>query len=715
MLESTTRSVTRGRTLVVLLWVLFSAVGLFGGFRLDGHLTAIAAVPGSPSDEVQRIIGERFGSNSDGSYVVILHFKQADDAQIATFQKRIAEAVLTIPTARVEQSRAVGGVLFAWVGSSMTLAEASDQTPQLRAALKAVGLDEAMVSGPPALEHDVRPLLAEDLKRGGAIALVLALTILIALLGWSRAVAIPLIVAGATVSVTLGLLYLLAQVVTMVLYVPNIVELIGLGLAIDYSLLMVHRFRSEVEQDPENAVWRTVNTAGRTVLYSGITVALGLATLLLVPIPFVRSLGLATVVVTLVSVLAALTLQPAMLSFLGPRGVQARGFRGLLGKGDGDIGVWSRIAERVIARPVLVLVASLVVLTVAAAPILSLKLAPASLTTLPRSVESASTIEFLTARGGPGLITPHEVLIDFGSPSSAQRSEAQAAQQRLANHLSGFEGVSAVGSDTTDFFIDPSAQFQRFIVISQFDFGDPRTQEQVDRLRSVNLQAFGYNAQARILVGGAPAQGADFINRITSTMPAILILLMVFAFVVMVRAFGSILLPIKALLLNLMSVAATLGMVTAIFQWGLGERVGLFKVERLESWALVFLVAALFGLSMDYHIFIVSRMREAWLATGSNIEAIRRGISSTGGVITAAAATFVGALSGLAFGQIAGLQELGIGLALGVVIDATIIRALLLPSAMVLIGKRNWWMPRKKGSTPSGEALPSPSELTSLP
>lgn len=702
MLLSLTSAIARRRISVILVWGILAIVGLFGALRLDDHLTAVSNVPGSQSDQVHQLIGERFGANSDGSFVVVLHFKQATDAQIKGFQRQVERAVAEVPTARVEQSRALGGIFFAWVGTSLDLAAASDATELLRDALKRQGLPGAKVSGPPALEHDVRPLLAEDLTRGGAIAIFLAVAILIGLLGLSRAVFVPLIVAGATVSATLGVLWVLAQFVTMVLYIPNIVELIGLGLAIDYALLMVHRYRTEVLRDPNQALERTVDTAGRTVLFSGIIVALGLATLLLVPIPFVRSLGLATVVVTLMSMAAAVTLQPALLSFLGERGVLPRGFTGLLGRGENLEGMWAKIADRVIARPTLVLVGTLTLLALAAAPLASVKVAPASLTTLPPKVEAAATVEFLTARGGPGLVTPHEIVVDLGAPRTADLPAAVGAQKRLAEYLAGIEGVSAVGSDTTDFFIDDQARFQRFIAISSYDFGDVRTQAQVEQFRALDLRTFGYPATARILVGGAPAQGSDFITRITSALPSIVLLLMLIALIVMIKAFRSIVLPIKALILNLISVAATLGLVTAIFQWGWGAGIGLFHVERLEAWSLVFLFAALFGLSMDYHVFIVSRMREAWDATGSNALAIRHGLASTGSVVTAAAATFIGALTGLAFGQIAGLQELGVGLALGVLIDATIIRSLLLPSAMTLLGRWNWWLPQNRRTEQEG-------------
>lgn len=672
----------------IALWLLISLFGLLAAFRLSDYLTAVTDVPGSPSAQASELVKNEFNENADGSFGIIYHFKNASDAEIDDMKARIGSAVATIPTAHVAYERAIAGILVAYVGSELDLASASVRTNDLRQALADQGLGAAWVTGPPALENDVRPVLSKDLQRGGAIAIVLALAFLILALGTTRALVVPFIVAGATVATTLGVLFLLAQVTTMVLYIPNVVELIGLGLAIDYSLLIIHRLRHESLTLPfDQALKRTMATAGRTVFFSGITVALGLATLVLIPVPFIRSLGLAGVVVPMVAIAVALTLQPALLSLLGASGIAPGRFRGILLREQ----FWSRLAASVIRRPVAVLLSSILVLLLAAAPVLGIKLAPASLTSVPKGVESATALEFIAERAGRGLITPHVLIVDTAAGSTA----TDAARLKLADALSRDPDVASVATDSTGLFVDPSGRYQRIFVISKYDFGNDRAQDQVVQFRNLDLTSYGYPANATIYVAGAAAQGYDFLHQVERSFPLVLLLILLLAFTVMYRALKSVVLPIKAVVLNLFSVTATLGLVVAIFQWLLGS-------ASIESWAVVLLFATLFGLSMDYHIFIVSRMRESWDEGESNEDSIAHGLQRTSSVVTAAAVIFVGALTGLIFGSLSGLQQLGVGLALGVLIDATIVRGLLLPSAMVLLQKWNWWAPAvKQGPTKS--------------
>lgn len=668
--------------LIVSAWLAIALIGLLAGLQLSQHLTAVTDVPGSPSSQASALVAKKFSENGDGSFGIIYNFREGSDEDIQTMKDRIADAISTIPTTRIAYERAIVGILVVYVSSELDLSAASAKTGELRRALATRGLDKAWVTGPPALEHDVRPILSKDLKRGGVIALSLAFLLLLLILGTSRAVLIPFVVAAATVSATLLILFLLAQVTTMVLYIPNVVELIGLGLAIDYSLLITNRLRTELQQrEFASALRITMETAGRTVAFSGLTVALGLATLVLIPVPFVRSLGLAGVVVPLVSIVAALTLQPALLSLLGEQGIKEGRFKGILLEQK----VWARTAAYVIKRPVLVLLSSLTVLVLAAVPILSIRLAPASLTSVPATVESAQALDFISQRAGQGLVTPQVLIIDTGKEGGAM--SADEAREKLANALSKDPDVSSIASDNVGIFVDSTQRYQRIFVISKYDFGNEKTQRQVEQLRTLNLVRYGYSSDARTFVAGAAAQGYDFLDEIERAFPVVLLLVLLLAFAVMYRALRSVVLPLKAVLLNLFSVAASLGLVVVIFQW-------LGKGAAIESWAVVLLFATLFGLSMDYHIFIVARMRESWESGASNNVAIERGLNQTSSVVTAAALIFVGALSGLIFGHLTGLQQLGVGLALGVLIDATLVRGLLLPSAMVLLQKWNWWTPQ---------------------
>ena len=677
-----TRTVLRHRAFVVAAWLALALAGTVAGTLLPQRLTALTSVPGSPSAAAESVLGSRFGDNSDGTFIVIVPFGQADPTRIEGMQAELSAAIRAVPDASLMEHRAIGGVLYGVIGTNLSLLDASNLTDTLRAALQDRGLTNAIVTGAPALEHDVRPVLAEDLQRGTAVAVVAALLLLVVVLGWARVVIVPLLIAGAVVAVSLLGVFVLNLFTPMVLYIPNIIELVGLGLAIDYSLLLVQRFRAEVASGStmETAVTRTMARAGRTVVISGLTAAVGLCVLFLTPVPFVRSLGAAGVIVPLVSTLAALTLQPVLLAMLGHRGVSPRGWRGVLALRS-SARRWTAVAQAVVRNPRTIALASLAALLVIAAPMASIRLAPASLAAVPPSLEAARGVSFLATHVGAGAATPHSVIVDTGARGAAVSAEGEASRVRLAAALTHVPGVFAVVSDTTTEFIDASQRYQRFIVLGRDGFAAPGTQAVIERLRHLDLRQYGYASRARAFVAGTSSRGIDFLDRIQRSVPWIVIVSLLVAYVVMSRAFRSRLLPAIAVSLNLISVAAALGVVAFVFHFILGH-------ATIEAWALVFLFALLFGLSMDYQVFMLSRIREA-AATGVSMrEAIVQGVEQTASVITAAAAILVAALAGLIIGHITGLQELGVGLAAGVVIDATIVRTLLLPSVLAMLGDR---------------------------
>lgn len=687
MFEAMTRSVLRHRLAVIVVWVLVGIAGIAAGGALPDRLTALTSVPGSQSDRANDILASHFGENDDGVFTIVLEFRQATPEQVEAMQAELMAAVAEVPTATVLQQRALAGTLLAFVGTGYPLLEAAAQTQPLRAALSRHGLSDALVSGPPALQHDVRPLLADDLRTGTAVAVVLALLLLIAALGWTRALVVPFVVAGATVAASLCMILLVAQRFSMVLYIPNVVELIGLGLAIDYSLLVVHRFRAEsaVGADEDAAVVRTMATAGRTVALSGLTAAAGLAVLFVMPVPFVRSLGAAGLIVPCMAVLATLTLQPALLSLLGAVGVAPHGLRGLLASASASH-LWECVVGVVQRRPGRTFVASVLLLAIIAAPAAWMRLAPASLTAVRSDAESMRAIAYLTAKAGAGAIVPHQVLIDLGRDGLASMPELDVARQRFATTLSKLPEAFAAVTDTNTIFSDASGRFQRFLVIGRHGFDDAATQQLVADLRAIELTESGYPRSARVIVGGVPAQGVDFLHRVTGTLPWIVLGSLLLAYLLLVRAFRSRLIPLVAISLNLVSVMAALGVVALVFHFGVGATlIGAQSTDSLESWSVVFLFAMLFGLSMDYQVFLMSRISEARASGAEMSQAIARGLGSTATVISVAAAIFVGALTGLVVGHIAGLQQLGVGLGVGVLIDATIVRGLLLPSALMLL------------------------------
>ena len=314
------------------------------------------------------------------------------------------------------------GILYGNVASSLDLQQAAAYTSALRSALTKAGIPRAYVTGAPAVQHDLYPVLAADLHVGELIAVLVALAFLSLALGPSPAVLLPFVVALCTTTGALAIVYALAHELLMVLYVPNLVQLIGLGLAVDYSLLIVHRFREELldgTSPVDDVIVRTMVTAGRTVVLSGVAVAIGLSVLLVVPVPFVRSLGVAGLLVPVMSVLAALTLQPALLSLLGRRGLQGVRLPRLGQAHNGERGLWPRLAQAVVRRPVAVLAGSTAVLVAAATPVAWLQLTPASVTAIPRNIQADQGLALLRDRVGPGVITPIEVVLGSGTPGGA--------------------------------------------------------------------------------------------------------------------------------------------------------------------------------------------------------------------------------------------------------------------------------------------------------
>ncbi|MGD0440398.1 MAG: MMPL family transporter [Acidimicrobiales bacterium] len=697
MLERWTRVVIRWRILVITFWIAMIIVGTFSALALPRLLSTSLAVPGSDSGRADAILMQHFGENVEGTFTVVFRVSNPSAPVLRAMDKRFALAARAVPTAHVMPLREVTGVLYGNISTSLDLQRAATYTGALRRSLKAAGLTDAYVTGAPALQYDIEPILTADLHRGEVIAVLAALVLLSLVLGPSVALLIPLAVAAGTTTTALAIIFALAHEFLMVLYVPNLIQLIGLGIAVDYSLLVVHRFRQELADEQravDDAIVATMASAGRTVVFSGIAVAVGLSVVLIVPVPFVRSLGFAGLVVPLVSIGAALTLQPALLSLLGRRGMRrVRLSRPREGSGV-ERALWSRLAAMVMRRPAAVLACSAAVLFAAAVPALWLELTPGSVVAIPQSIQSARALDLLRNRIGPGVITPIEVVLDAGAPGRADGQAISAATLRLAHDLLNDPEVFVVAIGSRAPYVDSTDRYRQMIIVGRHDFGQEATQLLVHQIRSKFLPAARFPPGLSIYVGGAPAQGADFLSRVYGVFPWIVLLVLALAYLVLLRAFRSLLLPLMAVVLDGVSVAASYGLLVVIFRFGVGADVlGLYRVSQIEGWVPIFLFAMLFGLSMDYEVFFVTRMRESWDSYGDNRRAVSDGLTHTGRVVSAAALIMVGALSGLVAGHVAGLQEIGAGLALGVLIDATIVRGLLMPSLMTMLGRWNWWLP----------------------
>lgn len=692
MFERWTRGVVRHRALVLLLWLLVAVVGVISATKLPVLLTTSLNVPGSNSAQANAILAQHFHDNIEGSFAIVVPPSSAK----RDVPRDVRRAIGVIPGAVVTQERRLDSSWYVNVDTSLSLGRAADATTRLRDALRGDGVANALVTGPPALQHDMAPVLSSDLRRGELVTLAVAMVVLLLALGLTWALAVPFLVAGATTSLALLVLFLVAHEVSMVLYVPNIVELLGLGLALDYSLLMVHRFRSELDdgtKSVEDAIVGTLSTAGRTVVFSGVAVAIALATLLVVPVPFVRSLALAATCVPLAGILGAITLQPALFSFLGRKGARTKRFPGLLNRRT-QRGWWARGARLALRRPRAVLGASFVVLAGLGASLWWLQLTPASLTALPASMSSATAIRVATAEVGPGFLTPIEIVIDTGRSRGADTPALSAARMRLAVDTLRRPDVEVVAIGKAAPYVSTSGRYERVFIITRNQFGSLDDQALIGELRSVIIPAAKFPTAARVYVGGAASQGVDFLNDLYSNIGWLMAIVFLATYLVLARAFRSALLPLVAVVLDLLSLAAAFGVLVAVTRFGVGSSwLGTYHVSQIEGWAPLLIFAVLFGLSMDYEVFIVARIREGVDRGLSNSEAIEQGLSGSGGVISAAALIMIGAMSGFVGGHVAGLQELGIGLGAGVLVDVSIVRALILPSVMGLLGQRNWWLP----------------------
>ena len=705
-----TRLILRLRWVVLGIWLVALVAGGLASTRLNSLLSNDFAVPGTDSARAQTILAQHFGDRGDGEYLIVFRSARTPSrALLVRLQRRLDYAATAIPTARARALRTVGGDLIeGTIISQLSLAQAKASTATLEQALGQPSGTHAYVSGQAAIQHDLDPIFSHDLHRGEfAIALPVALLVLLLVLGLSPIVSLPLAFASATIGATLGIVFVVAHVLVMATYVTNLVELIGLALAVDYSLLVVFRFREELSPggDTGEAVARTMATAGRSVVISGATVAIGLALLLFIPVPFVRSLGIGGLLIPLISIVGALTLLPALLSLYGSRGAArapaAAFMRARLRippprvekRADLDSGLWARLAHSIMCRPWAYLASGTLAIALAVAPAFDLRLTPGSADGIPRFPQSVQGFDLLRRAVGPGALSPTQLVIDAGRPAAISRPEVRAAVARLLVRLRADAEVDTVQPQARP-LVDRSRRYQEIVVVGRHEYGSADAQRLIDRLRKATIPAARFSDGARVLVGGGAAQGVDFLHRSYAAFPWLVLAVLALTFVLLMRAFRSLLLPLKAVLLNLLSVAASYGTLVVIFRFGVGrDLVGLYEFDEIEGWIPIFLFAMLFGLSMDYEVFLVTRMREAWDKLHDNEHAVAYGLARTGRIVTAAAIIMIAAFSGFVAGRIAGLQEFGLGLAVAVFIDATVIRSLLVPAIMALLGRYNWWLP----------------------
>ncbi len=612
-----------------------------------------------------------------------------------------------------------------------------DDSPEALPGIEAVlrhppGLDVALAGGP-AFYGDVQSVSESDLRRSELISLPLAAIALLLVFGSVVSAGVPLAVGGSAVVVALALIWAVASVTPMSIFVLNLATLLGLGLGVDYSLLLTSRFREELTASRhaspgaargdasraaavERAVVITVATAGRAIFFSGLTVLLGLVGLVLFEFMILRSVGIAGAIVVGVAVASALTLLPAILAIVGTR-IDALAVR-RIGAEHGGQGRWARLAHAVMAHPIPVFVPTLAVLVVLGSPFLRVRFNAPDATILPTSVPSRASYELLASSFGEGAFAPLQLAVRTDGPATSPANVAGlydysrrlAADPRVTRvdslvdidprlTLEQYQLLYAAPGGPPDRFVRAAAgtttkgDLTAFTVFTPYG---PNRDEARALVRDIRAGAAGLQppAGATVLVGGGAADVADVVSRISADFPRTALFILATTYLVLLVLLRSAVLPAKALVMNTLSILAAFGALVWIFQEGnLSALLGFAPLGFVETSQPVILFCVLFGLSMDYEVFLLSRMKEAWDRTGDNPEAVATGLERSGRIVTSAALIVVLVAGSFAFADIVLIKALGLGMAIAVALDATVVRALLVPATMRLLGRWNWWLP----------------------
>jgi len=558
---------------------------------------------------------------------------------------------------------------------------------------------EVAITGTYTTEHDFNELSQSDLENGELkFGLPAALLVLIIVFGALVSAFLPLLLAIGSIIVAIGLTALVAQGWELSVFVVNMITGMGLALGIDYALFVVSRFREErvAGRDKEAAIGAVGATASRAVLFSGSAYVIAMLGLLLVPSTIMRSLAAGAILVGVVSVAAALTLLPAILSLLGDRvnslRVPVLGRR-IERESTEEGRFWGRIVRAVTRRPVIGLVAAGGLLLLAAIPVVTLNIGAAGVETMPDPLTTKKGLvavarSFPTAGAEPAL-----VVVD-GPVSSPE------VRRAIVKLRTGLARDPAYGRPTLE------ANAPGNLGVLKVPIGaDPLSDQAVDDVRRLRDDAipaaFAGVGSAKVYVGGTTAENIDYFDVMQTWLPIVIAFVLALSFLLLTVAFRSVVVSATAIALNLLSVGAAYGLLVLVFQHGVGaDLFGFTQVDTIEAWVPLFLFAVLFGLSMDYQVFLLSRIRERYTRTGNTSEAVVWGISSTAHIITGAALIIVAVFLGFAQGDLVMFQQMGFGVAVALLIDATIVRSVLVPAAMQLLGRWNWYLPSWLGWMP---------------
>ena len=691
-----------------------------GGFGADDSEGARAA------ELLRRELG------ASPSTLVLIYTSDTIGASSPVFQDQVSASLeqmrrlpfveeVILPTVDDSLISPSGEVAYAIVGLDLPPEDAQRYVPEAEAAILAPPEIEVIVAGGPAFYADIETASQRDLRRAELIALPFALVALILVFGTLVSALVPLIVGCLGVGVILLGIHLVAHTTDTSIFALNLATMLGLGLAVDYCLFIVSRYREELARRPrdiEGAVILAIGRAGRAVFFSGMTVMIGLAGLTLFPLMFLRSIGIAGVIVVAVSTLAALTLLPAVLTVIGlrietwPVGPLAR--RGAAKSS--ETGFWSRLAGSVMRHPLIVATSTLALLVAFGWPFTHANISSPDATILPDDLPSRQGYDVLVEEYGGGEISPFLLVLESPSgamtePASLQfvddlgdRLQSDPRIRRIQSAVT-FPGIgddltptdvvavrqllegAGTGTQLDRFLSDSVALILAFPVAPA---NDPDNKVLLSELREFN-PPLGLD----LLVGGGTAEIVDVVDAIYGDFPLVAAAIVVTTYLLLMMLFRSVVLPLKAILMNVASILASYGALVWIFQDGhLHRLLGFTPQGFVEASLPVILFCVLFGLSMDYEVFLLSRIQEEWDRTGDNDRAVAIGLQRSGRIISSAALIVVVVTASFVTADVVLVKALGLGIALAVALDATIIRALLVPATMKLLGAANWWMPR---------------------
>ncbi|HEY8619430.1 MAG TPA: efflux RND transporter permease subunit [Dermatophilaceae bacterium] len=690
------------------------------------------------SDSARSLVKEHATFTSHDADIVVIYSSPSMKVSDPAFRESVSNVIAGLPKGSIERATTwyqtpsptlvskdqhATRVILALSGTSQdSKATLSDQ---VNTHLDAKGLTTT-VGGQWAVFHDVNHAVSKDIAHAELISMPIVIILCLAFFGSVTSALMPAFVGGVAIFGAFALVRAITMVTNVSVFAINVITLIGMGLAIDYALFVVSRFREELakapgaeREDVDAAITETMATAGRTVLFSGLIVAASLASLLIFQQNFLRSMGYGGVAAVLVAMLAALTLLPALLTVLGPR-IEAgrmpwrRGSRTAAGRdaagrdavgrdaaAQGEIaeasGAWANLAHSVMRRPVAYLVVITVALLALGTPFLSARWGSTDERVLPASAPSRLAADMGAREFGGATVSANIVvggasgsqlgayIVRLGKVSGVQAARLidQAATPTPTGTATG-TGTDAgtgtgVGDGTTS-----------LVQVSWLGHSQSEKSQQLVR----DLRAVNPGAGANALVGGASASAVDLIDSIGARLPLMGLFVVAVMLVLLFVAFGSVVLPLKAVVMNAVSLGASFGVVTWIFQDGhLSGPLGFTSSGYLDVTQPILMLAIIFGLSMDYEVFLLSRIREEWDRTGDNTTAVANGLQRSGRIITSAALLLAVVIGGFATSGIVLMKMIGIGMLVAVLIDATVVRALLVPATMRLLGTLNWWAP----------------------